>query len=69
MRVNFSKLPTFVNKTSDFYVLFGVRNFAKSLAKEGCGHVEAIRNKKDFVSELFTLAIIQQRSRKDRIRW
>lgn len=48
-RSNFSKLPTFVGKVGDFAALSSTTNFAKTLVKAGCGHVEEMK-KKDYES-------------------
>lgn len=47
---NFSKLPNFVGKVGDFVVLSSATNFAKTLVKAGCGHVEEMKKKKDYAS-------------------
>lgn len=48
MAGNFSKLPTFVGKVRDFAALSCATNFAKTLTKAGCGHVEELKRKKDY---------------------
>jgi hypothetical protein len=47
---NFSKLPNFIGKVGDFVVLSSATNFAKTLVKVGCGHVEEMKKKKDYAS-------------------
>lgn len=50
MSANFSKLPSFVGKVGDFAMLSSATNFAKTLAKAGCGHIEEMKRKKDYES-------------------
>lgn len=48
MAGNFSKLPTFVGKVGDFAALSCATNFAKTLTKASCGHVDELKRKKDY---------------------
>lgn len=47
---NFSKLPSFVGKVGEFAMLSSATNFAKTLAKASCSHIEEIKQKKDYES-------------------
>lgn len=48
MSTNFSKLSSFVGKVGDFAALCSATNFAKTLAKAGCGHIVEMKRKKDY---------------------
>ena len=50
MKSNFAKLLTFVGGAIDFGALSSATNLSKTLIKSGYGHVEALKDRKDFES-------------------